>query len=317
MQTISTFFRAHRDKFFSVVFPVVATMLLVIGVTDAATTISTNINTGGTITVTGVGHLQNDLNVYGGDFSLGSGTATTTITSISETLLAITDSIDIYGGKINLGTGAATTTLTTLSATLTSLSGDIDIYGATFNLGTGSATTTLTSAASFLGIASTSPWGFFSVNPDQVLGPSFAVGSSTKTDFIVTNAGLVGIGTTTPSVALGVTGTTTASAGMTIGANGTPANQMLFGSCTLNPGVMQASSTVVVSCTGASGVTPTHKVFITATQLEYGLSLVSASSTAVDAVSVAVNYNGNASTSGIYGQSLDPNTTSVFWMGIK
>jgi hypothetical protein len=66
-----------------------------------------------------------------------------------------------------------------------------------------------------IGVGTTTPWGFLSVNPNNNVGsgPSFVVGSSTKTDFIVTNAGNVGIGTTTPDVALVIN-----SAGATVAA---------------------------------------------------------------------------------------------------
>jgi len=60
-----------------------------------------------------------------------------------------------------------------------------------------------------VGIGTTSPWAFLSVNPNGASGPSFAVGSSTKTDFIVTNGGYVGIGTTTPQAKLVVSETVT------------------------------------------------------------------------------------------------------------
>lgn len=49
-----------------------------------------------------------------------------------------------------------------------------------------------------VGIASTTPWGLLSVNPNGITGPAFAIGSSTKTDLIVTNGGNFGIGTTSP-----------------------------------------------------------------------------------------------------------------------
>ena len=49
-----------------------------------------------------------------------------------------------------------------------------------------------------VGIASTTPWGLLSVNPNGITGPAFVIGSSTATKFIVTNGGNVGIGTTGP-----------------------------------------------------------------------------------------------------------------------
>ncbi|MFC1802164.1 tail fiber domain-containing protein, partial [Patescibacteria group bacterium] len=51
-----------------------------------------------------------------------------------------------------------------------------------------------------VGVASTTPWGLLSINPDGISGPSLVIGSSTKTDFIVTNEGNVGIGTTTTNI---------------------------------------------------------------------------------------------------------------------
>ncbi|MBU4348236.1 hypothetical protein KJ671_01875 [Patescibacteria group bacterium] len=50
-----------------------------------------------------------------------------------------------------------------------------------------------------VGIASTTPWGLLSVNPNGITGPAFVVGSSTVTNLIVTNGGNVGIGTTAPA----------------------------------------------------------------------------------------------------------------------
>jgi hypothetical protein len=51
-----------------------------------------------------------------------------------------------------------------------------------------------------VGVATNTPWGLFSINPDVAMGsaPSFVIGSSTATRFIVNNAGNVGIGTTSP-----------------------------------------------------------------------------------------------------------------------
>ncbi len=50
-----------------------------------------------------------------------------------------------------------------------------------------------------IGIGTTTPWAFFSINPNaNSQGPLFVVGSSTATQFIISNTGLVGIGTTSP-----------------------------------------------------------------------------------------------------------------------
>ncbi|MFA6415809.1 MAG: tail fiber domain-containing protein, partial [Candidatus Paceibacterota bacterium] len=58
-----------------------------------------------------------------------------------------------------------------------------------------------------VGIATTTPWGLLSVNPNGIgSGPEFVVGSSTATHLIVTNAGNVGVGTTNPTSILTVSG---------------------------------------------------------------------------------------------------------------
>ena len=309
MSKIFVVLRTNREMFFSVVFSVIATALLVVGVTDAATTISTNINTGGTITVTGAAHFQDDAYIYGRELRVGTGSATTTLSALSATAIGFDTDIDLYGRELRIGTGSATSTLTALSTSL-GLNTDFDIYGGDLALGTGSATTTLTSAGGFLGIASTTPWALFSVNPDQVSGPEFAVGSSTKTDFLVTNAGLVGIGSTTPFVALGVTGTTTSSRGAIVGIDGSPVNQIRFGVCTYNPGAVITTAGLSTNCTSAKGVTQTDKVFVTPQQLELGLIFTGASSTAADIIQVTVV---NATTTG----GITPASREWYWMAIK
>ncbi len=60
-----------------------------------------------------------------------------------------------------------------------------------------------------IGVATTTPWGLFAINPNGVTGPSFVIGSSTKTDFVVNNDGNVGVGTTSPYAKLSVTNTGT------------------------------------------------------------------------------------------------------------
>ncbi|MFA5888745.1 MAG: hypothetical protein WC857_00725, partial [Candidatus Paceibacterota bacterium] len=56
-----------------------------------------------------------------------------------------------------------------------------------------------------VGIASTTPWGLLSVNPNGIgNGPEFVIGSSSATHLVVNNQGNVGIGTTVPTSRLDV-----------------------------------------------------------------------------------------------------------------
>src|SRR3989338_905982 len=89
---------------------------------------------------------------------------------------------------------------------------DISVNGGDINLGTGSATSTLTSSGGLLGLASTTPWGLFSV--ESVAGtvldgvPIFVIGDAGTTTpmFYVSGNANVGIGTTRPVQALHVSG---------------------------------------------------------------------------------------------------------------
>src|SRR3989344_3452279 len=230
--------------------PVIVSALLVAATVSAATTISTNIDTGGTLGVTGNATLTADIAINGGDITLG----------------------------------------------------------------TGSATSTLTSAAGTLGVSSTTPWGLFSIESTSVVTsavPIFVVGDQgTSTPmFVVNGDGRVGVASTTPYVALGVTGTTTSSAGAVIGLHGSNINQVLFGTCTFNPGIIEDGKTINTNCVSATGVTTLDKVFVTPVNLEKGLVLTSASSTANDTIQLAIQ---NATST-----SVTPDSRSWNWMAIR
>ncbi|MBI2096207.1 MAG: hypothetical protein HYT43_01070 [Candidatus Taylorbacteria bacterium] len=278
----------------SAVSHIILLAIFIAATVSAATTISTNIQTDGTLSVTGVGHFTDDINVY--------------------------------GGSINLGTGSASTTLTTLSETLLSLSDDLDIYGGELNLGSGSATTSLTSSGGRLGLASTSPWGFYSIESPGgatvgTANPIFVVGDQGTTSpflFVSGNNGNVGLGSTSPTQVLSVTGTTTSSLGMRIGATGSGITQLRFGTCTYNPGVaINASTTVSTNCTGATGAQTFDRVFVTPVELEAGLVLVAASSTADDVIQVSVFNTGWRNGGALNGASVTPTSRSWFWMAIR
>lgn len=108
----------------------------------------------------------------------------------------------------------------------------------------------------------------------------------------------VGIGSTTPYVALGVTGTTTASAGMVIGAAGSPITQLLFGTCTVNPndGPLGEGFATTTTCT-ATGVASGDQVVVTPSNLPPGLFMLSASSTDTNTIQVMIGATSSSSPS--------------------
>src|SRR3989344_1149531 len=242
------------------------------------------------------------------------GKALTLIASFGFTLLfvfltvsaatTISTNIDT-GGTLNV-TGNAT------------FAGDASINGGDLNLGTCSATTTMSSSAGLSGIASTTPWGQFSVEYSSIVtatAPVFVVADSgtTTPSLIVDGMGRVGISSSTPYVTLGITGTTTSSAGAVIGINGSGISQIRFGTCTYNPGAaITASSTLSTNCTSATGVTTADKVFVTPVNIEDGLVMTSASSTANDVIQVSVLNTGQ--TSPTNGATITPTSRSWYWL---
>ena len=124
--------------------------------------------------------------VYTGNTASFGGTATSTFASNGALTLA---NALTYGG-VTLSNAVTGTGNMVLSASPT-LSGTLTAAAANF---TGN-----------VGIASTTPWAQFAINP--IAGQAsnqFVIGSSTATSFIVTNSGNVGIGTTTPFSQLSV-----------------------------------------------------------------------------------------------------------------
>lgn len=231
-----------RD-FQSVAFSVIVAVFTVVFSVSAATTISTNINTGGTLTVSGASTLTGAVDMA----------STLTVTGAF--------------------TGASSGTLT----------GDLFVNGADINLGTGSATSTITSAAGNLGVATTTPAQRFSVQGNGLFSGDLSVAGLTATGTVAFNGtaatttisgGLlvdttslmvdystnrVGIATTSPGEEVGIAGDVLMSSGATttLRMHSTLANT---GSC--------------IQLRGTNGVN--FRVFASATTSSYGFLQVEA-----------------------------------------
>ena len=91
-------------------------------------------------------------------------------------------------------------------------------------------------------------------------------------------------------------------------------SSIIFGSCTLGQVTVAASSTAAGSCTGATGITTSHKVFVSATSsLHADFIIQAASSSAADTLSVYLYNSGYAGTT----TSSIPTTISLNFFGIK
>jgi ethanolamine utilization microcompartment shell protein EutS len=279
MSSLSKVFSAKGPLSF--VLLVLAAVMLVVGVVEAATTISTNISTGGTLSVTGATTLN-------GNTTLGN--AATDVNLFTGTLQASTTALFTSGfttyGNSTFGDAATDTNIFTgtLQASTTALfTGAVTMYG---NLTVDkSATTTVT----------------FS---DE------GINFDANTFVIDPNANRVGILTATPSAAFEVSGL--ASSTTAVVGGGDTISGIVFGTCTYNPGAaITASSTLSTNCTAASGVRTGDRVFVTPRSLETELIMVSASSTAQNVIQVTV-YNTGAITG-----SISPASATWDWMSIR
>ena len=222
----------------SITLAVVLSVLFVTGLVNAATTISTNISTAGTLTVDTTSTLT-------GAVTMGSTLAVSGAVNASSTLAT--------SGKITVPNGYG-----------------LDTAGAgTLNLGTSTAT-------------------------------SVIIGSATAK---------VGIASTSPYVALGVTGTTTASAGMVIGALGSPVTQLLFGTCSVDPADSLAATTTQSATCTATGVVAGDKIFVTSpSNLEFNL-LFTGATAAAGSITITV-FNNSTTT-------ISATAKTWSWMAIR
>lgn len=180
----------------------------------------------------------------------------------------------------------------------------------------------LTTLTGFISTASSTVVGALNISTLAASSTARIDGLSTLTGFLSTasstvsttlKADALGVASSSPYVALGITGTTTSSTGMTIGALGTPITEILFGTATYNPGVaISASSSLSTSLTANGILAKTHRVFATPQGLENCLVMTSASSTAANTIQVSVHNTGACAAGAI-----TPASATWQWMGIR
>lgn len=301
----------------SVFFSVVLSVAFVAVSVYAATTIGTNIDTGGTLAVTGLSTFIN--------------ASSTQLTTTNRAYLATT------GGSVGIGTTSPTTLLSVHGNSLisgTSFFGGAITATSTLNLtGLGtfvnasSTQLTTTNSAYFattggsVGIGTTSPYAKLSVAGQTVAEYFTATSTTAVSSFqqFLANASttlqnftfLTATGTsatTTNSFATTASSTNLFTSNLTLGT--TAIAKIHFGTCTVTIGSVTASSTAIATC-AAMGVTTAFKVFVTPYITNPQIIFSSASSTADDVIQIAV-YNTGA-TSG----ALDPADNVWSWMAIR
>lgn len=194
------FFSKHQ--FISAALAVTASVAAVAGFVYAATNIGTNVSVDGNLTVSGtsatstfstgglaVGTSQFVVQQNSG--KVGIGTATPSSSWTANKILEIEDP-DVATLVLHDTGQASEYNIGALSDQLRFLYGSIALLSLRND---GNA-----------GVATTSPWGLLSVNPNALAAgtPQFVVGSSTQTSFVVTNSGDIGIGTAAPGKGLAI-----------------------------------------------------------------------------------------------------------------
>lgn len=276
----------------------IVTLLSVAGIVRAATTIGTNVNTEGTLTVTGASALN-------GNVTLGD--------TVADIITA-----NGYLTQARIGTGSTFGHISTVGADELGVEGEMEVDGTAWFDGslrasstlmvTGAATlhntlavtgiTTLTGALNF-GTASSTAGGTALLKVPTINSDTGAISFGNEN---LTTTGAINFATASST---GLANLDSAAIG-----NGTTVDQFLFGTCTVNFGSITASSTAVTTCS-ATGVTTGHKVFLTPVLTDNQIIFTSASSTANNVIQVAA-YNTGATVGAI-----DPASATWAWMAIK
>lgn len=186
------------------------------------------------------------------------------------------------------------------------------VVGVLFVVGLVSAATTISTNISTGGTLSVTGASTLAAASTTLLSANFAQFGGTGTT-TVTTAGWLGVGTTSPTTELGVTGTTTSSAGARIGAVGSGITQLLFGTCAVDFPNAVASTTVVANCT-ATGVSTLDKVFVTPASTTDFMIITGASSTGSNTIQISAF---NLGTQGGAGAAVNMDTKIYSWMAVR
>ena len=273
---------------FHVTFAVIVGVLCSVAIVSAATTISTNIQTAGTLSVTG--NASTTMFSSNGPSYFG-GTATVTVSTAGAVTMPSTLSVT---GLATLLGGATTTSITLLNGEVISNATDgvVQINGiassTSITLLNGETITNATDGTIQLGgIASTTSLTL--LNGETITNATDGtiqlggIASTTSLTLLngetITNATDGTIAITATNVTFNGTASTT---NLRVGNDIVPSIAgMIFGYCNLTSVTVNATSTAYANCAGATGVTSSYSVFVQATSsLPAGLVVTAASSTA-------------------------------------
>lgn len=142
-------------------------------------------------------------------------------------------------------------------------------------------------------------------------GSATSTFSSTGALSLISTLNVTGVTTLTGNLILTTASSTGATALHTVKVSsvGDVLSDVQHGTCTVTIGSITASSTVMATCT-ATGVTTSHRVFVTPYITNNGIFMVSASSTANDTIQIAVHNVG-------YTGAVDPADNIWSWMALR
>ena len=303
MQNVYGFFDVKKTS--GVVIAVLLSILLVALITYGATTISTNVNTGGTLDVSGVTTLTGAASLNGSttidDILTVSGVATFSSRGQFNDVLRATSTFFATGASffysgVTLGDSGADVITITGNASTTNM---FQVGGEFYAIGSTTLSNTLTvgGATTFTGIPTFRSAVRASSTADFT-GAFATYGATTLGDAATDVITITGNASTTNSLTVVkdffVDGTASTTK-LLVGNGSSALTGLLTGYCSVNPGVdVVASSTQAVTCSGATGVRVGDRVFVMPTSTppgQYaGLRISAASSTATDVIGLEITH---------------------------